>query len=311
MSKTNTKLDLSSDKEGYLLQVKDVKKKGEWTKLYFRLSGGSLYFYTSDKKNRAKGLIRLNGVQVEESKVDTFSAFQISYGTERILLTTRDSAEIKNWIEAITKNLKKDHVSLPMQGEGSPKTGLMFKVKKNIAGKAASSSMGKSVMKKVLTDELKQLISCIKNIIAVESGSKELADKLEHNTIKLAVKGYFLWENGTVTIEEFQKIEPPLKQSLKILLAVFDHLEKIKDPKMREMVLDEKFTVVAVLLDNVREILTKVLQPHLTTKSMNRVYETFTKIANRDFLLRAWSDPTLKDDVAHVIRFVRAYVQNM
>jgi hypothetical protein len=307
MSKTET---IKSDKEGFLLQVKDVKKKGEWSKLYFRLADGTLYFYSSEKKKRAKGLIQLAGVKIEETTVENNPGFHISYGNEKILLTSKENTACKEWVEAINKNLKKEPGSLPLEGNAS-KSGFIFKVKKNIAGKAASSSVGKSVMKKVINEELKQLITCVKNIIAVESGSRELADRLEHNTIKLAVKGYFLYENGTVTIEEFQKIEPPLKQSLKILLAVFDNLEKIKDPKMREFVLDEKFTVVAVLLDSVREILTKILQPHLTAKSMNRVYETFEKIANRDFLLRAWSEPSLKGDVSHVINFVRDYVKKM
>jgi len=110
-------------------------------------------------------------------------------------------------------------------------------------------------------------------------------------------------------LDDYQKIEPPLKQALKILMAVYDHLAKIKDPGMKAQVLDEKFTVVAVLLDNVKEMLCGLLSPHLTSKSMDRISETFQKIASKDFLLAAWSKEALKPDVDLVIDFVKNYIK--
>jgi len=100
-----------------------------------------------------------------------------------------------------------------------------------------------------------------------------------------------------------------LKQALRILLAVYDNIEKVKDPNLRVEILDEKFTVAAVLLDTVKELLVNILQPHLKTKSINRVNDTFNQIARRDFLLKAFSEESLKPDVHHVVNFTRSYIK--
>jgi len=201
-------------------------------------------------------------------------------------------------------------VDLPLKGDGpsSPKPGMLFKAKKNLAGKAATSSMGKAVINKILDEQLKRLIASLETIIAAQT-SREKADRLRRHTIKIIVKAYFLYENKMVPFEDYQKLEPPLKQALKILMAVYDHLAKIKDPEMKKQVLDEKFTVVAVLLDNIKEMMCSLLSPHLTTKSMDRITEIFQTIATREFLLTAWEDQHLKPDVDIVIEFVKNYIQ--
>jgi len=136
-----------------------------------------------------------------------------------------------------------------------------------------------------------------------------LADKLEKNAIKIVVKAYFLWENKTIPLEDFLKVEAPLKQALRILLAVYDNIEKVKDVKLKAEILDEKFTVAAVLLDTVKELLVNILQPHLKLKSITRVNDTFNQIARRDFLLKAFSEESLKSDVNLVVNFTRAYIK--
>jgi len=96
---------------------------------------------------------------------------------------------------------------------------------------------------------------------------------------------------------------------LRILLAVYDNIEKVKDVKLKAEILDEKFTVAAVLLDTVKELLVNILQPHLKLKSITRVNDTFNQIARRDFLLKAFSEESLKSDVNLVVNFTRAYIK--
>jgi len=141
-------------------------------------------------------------VKIEEQTIDKKNSIVLSSDGASFVISGND---LQDWSKALQNNLQKDPISLELKGEAA-KMGFMMKAKKNIAGKAATSSFGKSVINKVIDDEIKQLITCVKNIIAVESGSKDLADKLEKNAIKIVVKAYFLWENKTIPIEDFLKV---------------------------------------------------------------------------------------------------------
>jgi len=243
-----------------------------------------LYFYKEKQSSKAKGVVQLKGVKIEEQTIDKKNSLVLSSEGNLFIISGND---IREWSQSLQNNLNHEPILLELKGE-TAKMGFIMKAKKNIAGKAATSSFGKSVINKVIDDEIKQLITCVKNIIAVESGSKELADKLEKNAIKIVVKAYFLWENKTIPLEDFLKVEAPLKQALRILLAVYDNIEKVKDVKLKAEILDEKFTVAAVLLDTVKELLVNILQPHLKLKSITRVNDTFNQIARRDFFIKGF-----------------------
>jgi len=229
-------------------------------------------------------------------------------------ISPNPSAPLADWLPFFTAALKKEPVVVPDLLKPA-KTGMLYKAKKNLAGKAATSSLGKHVMKSVIPEDVKLLIKSVRNIIIVvigeENGSKEVADRLEKNTIKIVVKCYFLWENKILALSEFQKIETPLKQALKLLLMVYDNADKIKDMEMKRQVLEEKFTVIAVLLETVRDNLITLLTPHLKPKSTARIGETFQRIAQTDFLLKAWHDQSLKPDTSYCMTFVRDYVKKL
>jgi len=237
------------------------------------------------------------------------NAIKISAAGAQFILGSSDSKLISDWAAALKTNLSKPQANLELKGEVA-KMGIMMKAKKNIAGKAATSSLGKTVMNKVIDAETKKLMACIRNLVTAESGSSALADKLERNAIKIVIKSYFLWENKSIPLEEFQKVEVPLKQALKILLTVYDNIAKVKDPALKAQVLDEKFTIVAVLLDNCKELLIKLLSPHVKPQSVGRINEIFQQIARRDFLFRAYTDESLKPDVDYCVDFIRAYIRN-
>jgi len=309
------------DKEGLLekrsgsTQKDDAKKKKHsWNRYYFKLAGSALYYYSNDKSEKARGVVTLTNVQIGESVESSEKKYQITLKTNEFTFVIAASSEVehKAWFNAIILNKEKQLISLPIKGQPAsdlPNTpGILFKAKKNLAGKAAVSGMGKAVIKKVIDDEIKQVITSVKHIIEVETGQKEFADRLEKNTIKIAVKAYFLWENKTIPLEKYETVEGPLRQGLKILLAVYNNIEKVKDEKLKKEILEEKFTVVAVLFDQVQSTLTDLFKPHLKPKSINRIKETFDTIARQEFLERAYTDPSLTSDVACVMAFVKSYI---
>ena len=83
------------------------------------------------------------------------------------------------------KNEKKDKKEEEEEEEGEVKDpkekkkrkGLFFKAKKNMSEKFITSKTGKKVINKVLDDEMKELILTVKEIIAVETGKKEVWEK--------------------------------------------------------------------------------------------------------------------------------------
>ena len=58
--------------------------------------------------------------------------------------------------------------------EKEKKKGILFKAKKNISEKFISSKTGKKVINKVLDEEMKTLITTVKEIISFETGKKEV-----------------------------------------------------------------------------------------------------------------------------------------
>jgi len=302
----------------YVVKHKASKKKSEWKKGFARIYGGSLYFYSQEKKPKAKFGIEIKDHLLVQETFEKKMALVIrakggSSDSFLVALSPVDSSAsiLTEWNTAFTNALKKDPIQMPIKDN----TGLMNKAKQNIAGKAASSALGKSVMKSIIPEDIKQLLRSVRNVVVSVNGdtaaARETADKLERNTIKTVVKCYFLYENKAITLNDFQKVEPPLKQALKLLLAVYDHVEKIKDAEMKKMVLDEKFTIVSVLLQTVRDNLVSLLQTHVKPKSIERIHETIDKIAYTDFFLKAWGDPNLKSDVTYSMNFVRNYVKKL
>jgi len=289
-------------------------EKREWKKGFIRIFGSSLYIYSQEKKPKANAVVELKDLVVTQEDFEKKNSLVIRNNNTFILAISpvdTSASHLTEWNLSLVNCTKKDPVSMPIKTENS----LMNKAKKNIAGKAASSSLGKSVMKSVIPEDIKLLLRSIRNVVVVVGGdssaSRDLADRLERNAIKIVVKCYFLWENKVIALSDFQRVEPPLKQALKLLLTVFDHVEKIKDDNMKKMVLDEKFTIVSVLLQTVRDNLVSLLQPHLKPKSIGRIHETFEKIAYTDFFLKAWGDPNLKSDVSYAMNFIRSYVKRL
>jgi len=147
-------------------------------------------------QKKAKGLLQLKDLKVEETNFEKKEAIILSAGeiSTNFVISGVEASHTKEWHAILLQNLNKDPVSLPLKDAN--KTGMIFKAKKNLAGKAATSSLGKSVINKILDDQLKKLIQSLKNIIAgtaTEADPKDLANTLEKNTVKIIVKAYFLW----------------------------------------------------------------------------------------------------------------------
>eukprot|EP01091_Cochliopodium_minus_P011985 TRINITY_DN3532_c1_g1_i1.p1 TRINITY_DN3532_c1_g1~~TRINITY_DN3532_c1_g1_i1.p1 ORF type:complete len:215 (-),score=68.02 TRINITY_DN3532_c1_g1_i1:165-809(-) len=184
------------------------------------------------------------------------------------------------------------------------KKGLLFKAKKNLSEKFITSKTGKKIINKILDDEMKTLISTVKEIISVETGKKEIAEDMERNTIKIITKCYFLVDGNHIKIEEFKKCDDPMKKALKLILKVYDRIDSI--PKeLRKQTLEQKFMVIAILFEQTQEGLKEILKPHVTEKSLQRIEDIFKHIANHEFFHNVWFDTRLTEHVKLCMETIR------
>jgi len=126
--------DLKADKEGFLEYQKtssDPKKKTTWIKLYFRLTGGSLYFYKEKQSSKAKGVVQLKGVKIEEQTIDKKNSLVLSSEGNLFIISGND---IREWSQSLQNNLNHEPILLELKGE-TAKMGFIMKAKKTLLEK--------------------------------------------------------------------------------------------------------------------------------------------------------------------------------
>eukprot|EP01027_Heterolobosea_sp_BB2_P011881 GEZU01017249.1.p1 GENE.GEZU01017249.1~~GEZU01017249.1.p1 ORF type:complete len:212 (+),score=69.36 GEZU01017249.1:307-942(+) len=69
---------------------------------------------------------------------------------------------------------------------------ISFRLRKNVGTKLATSSLGKTAIRRILPDEPRQLLACIKALAATQYGKKKAA-QLEHYFIKIIIKSLFIF----------------------------------------------------------------------------------------------------------------------
>jgi len=129
--------DLKVDKEGFLEYQKtssDPKKKTTWIKLYFRLTGGSLYFYKEKQSSKAKGVVQLKGVKIEEQTIDKKNSLVLSSEGNLFIISGND---IREWSQSLQNNLNHEPILLELKGE-TAKMGFIMKAKKKHCWKSCN-----------------------------------------------------------------------------------------------------------------------------------------------------------------------------
>jgi len=277
-----------------------------WHTYHFKLVPGALYYFKSDEKKKARGLVELLEAKLEETKVDKKRSITI-YVAEIKFTIAPPKDEFDDWFAKLKENIGvatnnpfkvegRDEIS------GSGQKGVIFRAKKTMAGSAAASGLGKAVLKKVIDEDNRRLIDAIKKMVT-EFHGKEKAEFVEKSIIKLTVKTFLLVQNGNLQVGDLLKIEESLQKALKLLIKCFYSLDKVEDS-----VLLEKFYIIGALASNVEEILVELLKPHLKEKSIKRVSATFSLLLDSQFLIATCNNKKLREDLTIVIKEAEWYV---
>jgi len=169
------------------------------------------------------------------------------------------------------------------------KEGKFFKLKKNIAGKVATSGLGKEMLKKVLDDNTNKMMKALKQLIA-KRYSKEKAEQIQDSIIKLMIKGQFQIQKKALAPESFMPADKPLRKAFKRLVKL-NSPECDKEGDERK----EAFEKVEHHLKKVGKVAAVSLAPYLSHKNKVMLTETMNFLANREFLMETWDDPKCKE----------------
>lgn len=152
----------------------------------------------------------------------------------------------------------------------------MLKQKKGFASRAATSSLGKALLKKFLDKETRTLLVTLKKLVAKVDGNKK-ASQVNKNIIKIAVKVIVLYQDKKVTEANFES----LKGNFRRICSTVKNNWRTK--QFNDKTCDR-------LIDQMRQFekgLIRILKPHITAHTEKRIEDTFHDLANAQFLLKA------------------------
>lgn len=293
------------DKSGL---VELAKKKDKFKTVFAILRGGSLFYYKEarDAKPAAPGLA-LKKLKLNKSPagIKKDFCFSLEGDKESVYFALYSDADFKEWVTAIEKGSTKDESEAPDRGEmeKKKKEGILSRTKKNIAGSAAASVLGKKVIKSILNEETSALLVAVKKIVTKESGKKK-ADEVERNIIKITVKAYLLVDKKEIEGDAFLGADKPLRQAFEILIKCFNRRGHAKTEQIRGAL--EK---AEVFFKNAEKVITGLLQPHLSGKNMFRLAATFSHLGSASFLEKAFADQTMEEELEKLIDAMEYYTQ--
>jgi len=170
--------DVKVTRVGY---VEMKLKKKEWKAVYCVLIGGSFYYYKNSSDPEPKGKVDLKGTTFNLAKNEKKkNSWTINKGEEMLFTGSCSSEpELNNWSKSITDNSNLEPAEAPHTAGKGKKAGVMRRAKKKAASQAATSVLGKKVMKAIVNEETTTLLNALKRIVKSESGSQKKAEDLE------------------------------------------------------------------------------------------------------------------------------------
>lgn len=310
----------SPDKEGFLEKRAGTTKNlnenltsGRWNKYYFQLLGGTIYYFEGKKAKKARGLVRLKDCTVEAIKAKVTDdvknhcfVIHLPENIKFVAAATNDE-EAEEWVAAIQANIGKPQVNLAVGSKD-----VLFSAKKNVAGRIATSAMGKKAIKKVIPERQRNLIAAVKRLIEHYYGDRTIATRMERNCIKIVLKTYFQWQNKNIPLRDLVALDKPLRRALTLLYKLRTGLNDLvgDDEALRKQTLEEKLCIISYLLEQVHSGLSDLLKPHLQLKNLNKMDELFENIARYEFLFTVYEDSRVKEDMEIVMTEVKWYIDH-
>jgi len=197
--------------------------------------------------------------------------------------------ERDRWVSHLNSASSKAPGSAPVKKK-MKKQSTKSRLTTGVAGKVAGSGIGKQAIKAAVPDEIKTLISALKRIVSKIQGSKK-GIEIESNVIKIVVKLLMLQKNQTISMEDFLKVDEPMREAFDILVDLRD-----RGHRLRKEEWSANLKQAHVLLERVEQVLSAILAPHVKPLTLKIVAVTFGVLANPEFIERSWTDATIEEE---------------
>jgi len=263
------------------------KKKGKNKLLWFALSGSTLYYYKDAKDISPKGELQIKGFT---AAIDQGNDFILKEGDKEVhWLSAFGVDERDRWVSNLNSASSKAPGTAPAK-QKLKKQSTKSRLTTGVAGKVAGSGIGKQAIKAAVPEEIKTLISALKRIVSKTQGSKK-GNEIEGNVIKIVVKLLVLQKNLTISMEDFLRVDEPMREAFEILVDLRDRGHRLKKEEWSANLKQSH-----LLLERVEQVLSTILAPHVKPLTLKLVAVTFGILANPEFIERGWTDPAVEEE---------------
>jgi hypothetical protein len=304
---TTVWVDAAAIKEGKILTREEKGKIGRnpWKERYLKLVEGYLLVLkgNDDKPNCVFEMKKCTIFKETNSARE--HTFAVKNEDEYKLFAAENDKEYLEWVEKINREREKcsENGSNGDKPKGKkPRRGsLLHNAKKNVAGKIASSNIGKDLLKKIVDDEIRNNLELLKSVMVNEFGADE-ANVIENNIIKLIIKGHLLVEDKLLNVEVLSPVQPQVKKVFYLLTGAY-HMDTTQEAQLKEVL-----TRASKVITEIEEFLNNALESHLTTKNHDKISAVFQKLGTPTFLFNVYTKPENKSQLVGLNDYMSKYL---
>ncbi|KYR02516.1 hypothetical protein DLAC_11476 [Tieghemostelium lacteum] len=281
----------------------------KWKNRYVRLVNGGIYIYNNEKDPKYKLLDIEFAVLIPTSEgITRPNSFSIRDANNKLVyFSCNTTSDHQKWCELVKKCIGQKNAGEPqfdqtvVKREG--RNDVLFRAKKNISGKIASSGVGKSGLKKLIPEEGRELINGFKKIVK-RTTNDDKANEMEKNLIKILVKVFFQLDNKSVQVQDVVGIDKHLRDGFNLLDKAF-RFYGVKRGSELSPILEK----AANALKEAENETCKVFAPYLRPHNLQKIRNTYALLASQDFLVKVWDDPEIEDELFLLISALNKYTQ--
>jgi hypothetical protein len=302
----------SHTKQGYI-EIKEytnTKLMDKWKLNWCFLDGCSLFVYKNYEKTAPYLTLDLRTLTLgDQNHSNRQFSLSLQTAEHHKWVACCTAPELAQWRQAFLRASRRPPVPVPVARPPVPphqRTNTsLYKIKKSVAGRAATSKMGEVLLMKMFGEDIHHLFHTIKKVMAKHC-SKPVANRVHKILIRLTVKIAFLFEKRVLSVATLSEVDRPLREAME-LLSKFYNARVRRYPKSFPVA--ETFARIEQLSRQAEEELVRKIQPYLSPKNLNNIHFVFETIANGPFLQRVFSDLDIADELDELDDVITAYTQ--
>jgi hypothetical protein len=158
------------------------------------------------------------------------------------------------------------------QAETLEKQGFWFRKKKGVMGKLGTSRLGNALFKKYMDEETVELFDTSKRIVSAHKGAA-LSKELHKSIMRLAVKTILLYDNETISEDDFQEFRVPFRKICAL----------VKNNYARNIWDEHTIARLIELVTSIANGLKGLLAKHVKAESIRRLDDCAAYFASADY----------------------------